>query len=76
MSKISFRKENATLTNDNRVNDLSVRVRNILESMSLKTIQTCLRRAREHKLSCHLLINDDNNDIKLVDIERIKTHQR
>ena len=65
-------KENSTLTNGNRVNNLSVRVRNILESMPLETIQSCSRRAREYKLSYQLLINDDNKELKIVDVEKIK----
>ena len=74
VSRVMFRKENAKLDTDKRVNTLKQRVKTLLTNMPLETIQKCSRRAREHKLSyLFLLENDsDNEDLKLVDIEKVK----
>lgn len=74
VSKTFFRKENATLDNHKRANNLKRRVYKIIENTPIETVQRCSRRCREHKLSyCALLeANPDNDDLKLNDIEKMK----
>ena len=42
--------------------------------MPMETAQRCCRRTREHKLSCAaiLSLNDENEDLKLDDIKKMK----
>ena len=71
-----FRKENSTLDNDKRVNTLKTRVKNIMIKIPMETHQRCCRRAREHKLSYAALLLDDesNMDLKLTNVEKMKTN--
>ena len=72
MSKLLFRKENATLDNDKRVNKLHDRVKKILTSMPLESIQKCSRRAREYKLSYLQLLTDKDKELRMTEIEKVK----
>ena len=72
VSKLLFRKENSTLSNDERANNLKARVHKLLCNMSIETMKKCARRARECKLSYLSLVDEDNSDIKLHDIEKMK----
>ena len=68
-----FREENVTLDNDERVNNLKKRVKDIITKMPIETYQRCSR-CREHKLSYAAVLEEDsdNVDLKLVDIEKMK----
>ena len=73
-SKTLFRKDNATLNNDKRANDLKQRLCNIIENTPIEIFQRCSRRCRENELSCCALLekNPDNEGLKLNDIEKTK----
>ena len=75
VTRIKFRKESAALNNDKRVNQLKQRVFKIVSSMPMEIVQRCCRRTREHKLSYAALLsmNEKNEDLKLNDIEKIKS---
>ena len=77
VSKVLFRKANATLSTEQRTKDLKVRVKQLLESIPIATIGKCARRAREYKLSYLSLLNDKTDDIKdcplrLKEIEKMR----
>ena len=77
VSKVMFRKQNAILTTEQRTKDLKLRVKQLLESIPIETIGKCARRARECKLSCLSLLdnnklNDDKRALRLVDTEKMK----
>ena len=71
-----FRKENATLNNDKRVNNLKERVKNIITSIPLETYLRCAWCTRQYKLSyAAILQNEDENvDLKLYNIEKMKKY--
>ena len=75
VSKILFRKENACLDNDKRVNNSKPIFKKIITNVPMETYQKCSRRSREHKLSYAALLSDDDAnkvDLKLQDIEKMK----
>ena len=74
VAKMMFRKENATLDNDKRVNTLKARVKKIMTDIPLEIYQKCCRHAREYKLSYAALLEDDETNVhlKLTDIEKMK----
>ena len=74
VTKMMFRKENATLDDDKKVNNLKQRVKKIIASIPVETYQHCSRREREHKLSYATILRNDTEkvDLKTCDIEKMK----
>ena len=65
ISKMLFCQENASLQNDDRMNNLKERVHKLSCSASIKTTQKCCRTARDYELSYLELVKGDDCDLNL-----------